>query len=110
MAGTRSRGRTDNPIRDRVKGLVGLNDQECTTLITNGTTTLEELSFLNFNDLDVTIAVTKRRKLELVAKYLEATQKKKSCLLFANRHKYFGHSTTFERCNEEDSRSYCDER
>mmetsp|Transcript_18803 Transcript_18803/g.21387 ORF Transcript_18803/g.21387 Transcript_18803/m.21387 type:complete len:291 (+) Transcript_18803:145-1017(+) len=75
MAGTRRNNRSEDPINGIVKTLVGLTDQECTHLITTGITSLDDLSYLTFEDIDATISVIKRRKLDLVAKYLAATEK-----------------------------------
>mmetsp|Transcript_4973 Transcript_4973/g.5682 ORF Transcript_4973/g.5682 Transcript_4973/m.5682 type:complete len:232 (+) Transcript_4973:132-827(+) len=75
MAGTKRNNRSEDPINGIVKTLVGLTDQECTHLITTGITSLDDLSYLTFEDIDATISVIKRRKLDLVAKYLAATEK-----------------------------------
>ena len=71
----RNNNRTEDPINDRVKGLVGLSDDHCNLIVTNGIATFEDLSYLNFEDIDDSIPVVQRRKIDLIAKYLEATEK-----------------------------------
>ena len=58
-------------ITGRVKSIVGLDDEDCKLLIADGIKTQEDLLYVCFEDFDAMIPVVKRRKLELVKKYLE---------------------------------------
>lgn len=57
-------------ITGRVKSITGLSTADCTTLQGDGIATQEDLSFVRFEDLDNGISIVKRRKLELVGRYL----------------------------------------
>ena len=57
-------------ITVRVKTIAGLDNADCAALQAQGISTQEELSFVQFEDLDKKISVVKRRKLEMIVKYL----------------------------------------
>ncbi len=57
-------------ITVRVKTMSGLSNADCATLQADGIATQEDLSFVRFEDLDDGISIVKRRKLELIGKYL----------------------------------------
>ena len=50
-------------LDQRVKRIANLSDADCQALIADGVTTENNLRFLEYVDLPVTIAVVKRRKL-----------------------------------------------
>ena len=57
-------------LDQRVKRIANLSDADCQALDNDGITTEEDLRFLEFVDLPATIAVVKRRKLNVITKYL----------------------------------------
>ena len=57
-------------ITGHVKTIAGLDNADCGTLQWQGITTQADLSFVQFEDLDDSISVVKRRKWEMIVKYL----------------------------------------
>ena len=58
-------------IVPRVKHLAGLSDDEVNILRIAGIQNEEDLSYAEFEDFDVTISLVKRRKLNLISRYLK---------------------------------------
>ena len=58
-------------IIGRVRTIVGLNNADCDLLQADGITSQEELSFVQFEDLNQGLSIVKRRKLDLIGRYLE---------------------------------------
>ena len=57
-------------ITGRVKTVAGLSNEDCALLQADGINTQDDLSCTQFVDLNVDISIVKRRKLELIGKYL----------------------------------------
>ena len=57
-------------ITGRVKTVAGLSNEDCALLQADGINTQDDLSYTQFEDLNVDISIVKRRKLELIGKYL----------------------------------------
>ena len=57
-------------IPNRVKDLAGLDNSEVNELTGIGITTEDDLSWLEFEDLPVTISIVKRRKIEIISKFM----------------------------------------
>ena len=59
-------------ITGRVKTIVGLTNEDCATLAADKISSQEDLSFIEFEDLNGDITIVKRRKLGMIIKYLSA--------------------------------------
>jgi hypothetical protein len=63
--------RTQSSINGVIKDLVGLSDTDIEHLRQDGISSSEDLSFIQFMDLNAEINVVKRRKLDMIRQYLE---------------------------------------
>ena len=57
-------------ITGRIKTIVGLDNADCATLQGDGIMTQDDLSFVQFEDLNAGLTIVKRRKLDLIGRYL----------------------------------------
>jgi hypothetical protein len=68
--------RAQSSINGIIKDLVGLSDIDIEHLHNDGISTSEDLSFIQFEDLNAEINVLKRRKLDMIRQYLEVPDHK----------------------------------